>query len=111
MADKNGHDLLTKLSDKGEEALGKLADAPGGARVAEAIRTLRDQVDTLQKRARGVDGLEAKIAQLEKRVAELEGTKPAKPKPKPAAKRVAPKPTTAKRAPAPKPPAPKPPAA
>lgn len=111
MADRNGQDLLHKLSDKGEEALGKIADVPGGQRVAEAIRALRDQVDTLQKRARGVDGLEAKVAQLEKRVAELEGTKPAKPKP--AAKRAAPKPkaTPAKRAPAPKPPAPTPPAA
>jgi hypothetical protein len=109
MADRSGQDLLTKLSDRGEEALGKIAEVPGGARVAEAIRTLRDQVDTLQKRARGVDGLEAKITQLERRVAHLEGTKPAKPKP--TAKRAAPKRAPAKRAPAPKPPASTPPAA
>jgi hypothetical protein len=106
MADRDGQDLFAKLADRGEEALNKLGDAPGGTRVAEAIRGVRDLVDEVQKRARGIDRLEQKVAALEKRVAELEGPKAAKPKAaKPAPKRAAPKRTSQKRPPAAKPPA------
>ena len=62
---------------------------PGGTRVAEAIRGLRAGLDDLQKKMRGVEALEKKVAVLEKKVAQLEGK--AKPTAKPTAKRAAPK--------------------
>jgi hypothetical protein len=101
MVQRGGQDLLSKLADRGEEAITRLADAPGGGRLAEAAKTMRDRADELQRRLRGIDALEKRVAELEKRVNELQGKKPAvakapaprkrasssasKPKPKPKA--------------------------
>jgi TolA-binding protein len=108
MAENGGQDLLAKLAERGEEALGRLSDAPGGARITEAIRGLRERMDEMQRHASGVDALEKRVEELEKRLARLEG-KPAgaatgAPKPAAAAK---PKPKAKPRSAAPKP-APKP---
>jgi hypothetical protein len=104
MADRDGQDLLHKLSQRGEEALGKLADAPGGARIVETIKTMRERMDDLQKRMLGVDALEKRVVQLERRLAALEGkpklAKPPAAKPKAAAK------PRARRTTTPKPPGP-----
>jgi hypothetical protein len=96
--ERGGQDFLSKLADRGEEAISRLADAPGGGRFADAAKAMRDRVDELQKRLRGLDALEKRVAELEKRVNELQGKKPsvakapaprkkpaAKPKPKPKA--------------------------
>jgi len=104
MTENGGQDLLAKLTERGEEALGRLSDAPGGARITEAIRGLRERMDEMQRHASGVDALEKRVVELEKRLARLEGKpaggapaapKPAaapKPKPKAKAKPAAPKP-------------------
>jgi uncharacterized protein YoxC len=116
MAETNGQDFIHKLTERGEEvlqALNKLAEAPpGGAKVTETIRGLRTRMDDVQKKVRGIDALEKKVAKLEKRVATLEGKAPkAAARPRTTArktttaKRAAPKRTTAK------PPAAPPPAA
>jgi polyhydroxyalkanoate synthesis regulator phasin len=65
-------DLLSKLADAGEEAIGRLADAPGADRLAGAVTSMRDRIDDLQKRVRGIEALEARISELERRVVALE---------------------------------------
>ena len=91
MVGTNQKDLLTRLADAGEEALQKVAELPGANRVLDATNTLRARIDELQKRLRGLEGLEARVAKLEQRIAGLEKPKrPAAKKPaakKPAAKK------------------------
>ena len=72
-------DLLSRLADAGEEAIQRLAKAPGGENVVKAVNASRDRVDELQKRVRGIEGLEKRVAALEKRIDAL--TKQAGPKP------------------------------
>ena len=66
-------DTIARLADRGEEAIRKLADLPGGQRALKAFNDLRDRVDDLSRRMRGVDELEARIEALERRVDALEG--------------------------------------
>ena len=61
-------DLLSRLADAGEEAIQRLAKAPGGENVLKAVNASRDRIDELQKRVRGIEGLEKRVAALEKRV-------------------------------------------
>ncbi len=91
MAGSNQKDLLTRLADAGEEALQKVAELPGATRVLDATNTLRARIDEIQKRLRGLEGLEARVAMLEQRIAGLE-----KPK-RPAAKKPAAKKRAAKK--------------
>jgi uncharacterized protein involved in exopolysaccharide biosynthesis len=89
MARKPAPDLLGKLVDKGEEALQRVNAAPAAHRLLETVTTLRGRVDDVQKRLRGLDALEKRVAALEKKVETL-AKKPAparKPAAKPAAKK------------------------
>ncbi|TML73996.1 MAG: hypothetical protein E6G11_02000 [Actinobacteria bacterium] len=63
--------LVTKLTDAGEDALQRLAELPGGQRAFGAFNELRNRVDELSKKVRGIDELERRIKKLEKQVAEL----------------------------------------
>jgi polyhydroxyalkanoate synthesis regulator phasin len=72
-------DLLSRLADAGEEAIQRLAKAPGGENVVKAVNASRDRIDELQKRVRGIEGLEKRVAALEKKVDAL--SKPSRPKP------------------------------
>jgi hypothetical protein len=65
-------DLLSRLADAGEDALGKLAEMPGGHRAIEALNQLKNRVDDLQRRLRALDPLERRVAELEKRLEALE---------------------------------------
>jgi uncharacterized protein involved in exopolysaccharide biosynthesis len=69
-------DLLGRLADLSEEAVQRLAEAPGADRVLQALKGLGDRVDDLQRRTRGFEELEKRLTTLEKRVDGL-----AKPKP------------------------------
>ena len=71
MAVREPKDLLTMLADRGEEAIQRLADAPGADRLLSAAQALRDRMDEMQKRVRGIDALEKRVAELEKRVETL----------------------------------------
>jgi hypothetical protein len=71
-------DLLSRLADAGEEAIQRIAKAPGGENVLKALNTSRDRIDELQKRVRGIEGLEKRVAALEKRVDAL--TKASRPR-------------------------------
>jgi hypothetical protein len=68
-------DVITRLAETGEEALNRLTELPGGARVVEAATSVRKQVDDLTKRIRSLDPLERRVAELERRLDEL--SKPA----------------------------------
>ena len=76
-------DVITRLADRGEEAIQRLADLPGGKRALQAFNDLRTRVDELSKKVRGIDALEARVAKLEKELAALKRASKPKPKPKP----------------------------
>lgn len=80
MADGN-KDLVARLTDLSEGAIQRLSEAPGADRALQALKGLGDKVDELQRRTRGFEQLEKRLAALEKRVDSL-----AKPKRKPARK-------------------------
>ena len=67
----NDKDFVTRLADKGEEALHRLAELPGGQKAMTAVNDLRTRVDELAKKVRGLDTLEARVVKLEKEVAAL----------------------------------------
>ena len=64
-------DILSRVQDLGEEALQRLADVPGGARLVEMANQSKTRLDDLQKRVRGLEGLEQRVAKLEQQVAAL----------------------------------------
>jgi uncharacterized protein YceH (UPF0502 family) len=64
-------DFVARLADAGEEALQRLAELPGGQRAVGAFNELRSGMDELSKKVRGIDALEARVAKLEKEIAEL----------------------------------------
>lgn len=65
--------LVNRLADVGEEAIQRIGGAPGADRLVGAVNTLRDRMDEVQKRLRGLDALEKQIKSLERRVDKLEG--------------------------------------
>ena len=64
-------DFVSRLTEAGEEALQRIADLPGGKRTLGAFNDLRSRVDDMAKKVRGIDALEARVAKLEKQVADL----------------------------------------
>jgi ubiquinone biosynthesis protein UbiJ len=76
-ADKAERDVLARLADRGEDAIHRLADLPGGTRAMKAWNEMRERVDDLSRKVRGIDKLEARVAKLEKEVATLKRPKPA----------------------------------
>ena len=87
MANAKKNDLLTRLVDAGEDAIQRLAEVPGGDRIAGTLNSMRDRVDELQRRVRGLEDLDRRMAALEKKVDKLSrgasAPKRKKPKPKP----------------------------
>jgi ubiquinone biosynthesis protein UbiJ len=71
MAQRGQKDLLARLADAGEEALSRLASSPGLERVTGVISNLKDQVDALASRVRGLESLEKRVAELERKVERL----------------------------------------
>jgi polyhydroxyalkanoate synthesis regulator phasin len=63
---------LDRLTSLGEEVIGKASQHPNLARVVGAATQLRDRVDDLSKRVRGLEGMEKRIAELEGRLKKLE---------------------------------------
>jgi hypothetical protein len=68
--------IVSKLADVGEEAIQRFGSAPGADRVLGPLNSLRDRVDDMQKRLRGLDALEKRMKTLEHRVDKLEGKAP-----------------------------------
>jgi hypothetical protein len=69
--DNSTQDVIGRLAGRGEDALQRLADLPGGAKALKAFNELRQRVDDLSRRMRGVDALEQRVAKLEKELAAL----------------------------------------
>ena len=61
-------DLISRLADASENAMKTLGDAPGADRFLGAANALRDRLDDLQRRVRGLEGLEQRLADLERKV-------------------------------------------
>jgi phage shock protein A len=79
--------ILTRLADAGEDAIARLGDAPGADRMLGAVNTMRDRTDELQRRLRGVDELEKRVAELERRLDALAPKRTTAAARKPAAKK------------------------
>ena len=62
-------DILARVSDLGAEALNKLSDIPGGSRVVELANESKTRLDEMQKKLRGLDALEKRVAKLERELA------------------------------------------
>jgi polyhydroxyalkanoate synthesis regulator phasin len=85
---KKDKDVIARLANRGEDVINKLAELPGGAKALKAFNELRDRVDELGRKVRGIEALEARIATLERQVAALKpaarAPRAAAAKPKPA---------------------------
>ena len=64
-------DLLGRLADLSEEAITRLGEVPGADRALSAINALRERTDELQRRVRGLEALEQRLADLERKVDKL----------------------------------------
>jgi len=71
MAGTRRNDLLGRLADLSEETIQRLGDVPGADRVLGALNALRDRTDELQKRVRGLESLEQRLAAVERKVDRL----------------------------------------
>jgi hypothetical protein len=71
MATARRSDLLGRLADLSEEAIQRLTEVPGADRAVGALNALRERTDELQRRVRGLEGMEQRIAALERKVDKL----------------------------------------
>jgi BMFP domain-containing protein YqiC len=69
MAKTQQKDILAQVRDLGSEALHKLADVPGGSKLMEMANETRSRLDEIQKKLRGLDELEQRVAKLERQLA------------------------------------------
>jgi hypothetical protein len=73
MAEPKQRNIVERLADAGEEAIQRIGSAPGADKLLGAVNTMRDRVDDLQKRMRGVEQLEKRLGAVERRLDKLEG--------------------------------------
>ena len=64
---------IDRLTSLGEEMIDKASQYPTANRVLQGAMQMKERVDDLSKRVRGLEAMEKQIAELEKRVAKLEG--------------------------------------
>lgn len=64
-------DIVSKLADRGEEALQKIAGSPAAQKLLDALNGVKVRLDDLQRRVSGVEALEKRVAELEKSVKAL----------------------------------------
>lgn len=64
-------DVVRRFAERGEDALQRLADLPGGSRALRAVAELGRRVDEIARKARGIDALEQRVEALERELAEL----------------------------------------
>ena len=73
MARRPQRNLIDRLADAGEEAIQRLGSAPGGDRLLGAVNSMRDRVDEMQRRMRGLEDVEKRLRAVERRLDKLEG--------------------------------------
>ncbi|MDX6397955.1 MAG: hypothetical protein QOJ43_1363 [Gaiellaceae bacterium] len=69
MAKTQQKDIFAQVRDLGSEALHRLADVPGGSKLLEMANETRSRLDEMQKKLRGLDELEKRVAKLERQLA------------------------------------------
>ena len=74
MAKTQQKDILSRMQDLGNEALQKLADVPGGSKLVDMANETRTRLDEMQKKLRGLDELEKRVAKLERELAKQPAT-------------------------------------
>jgi TolA-binding protein len=74
---------IDRLTSLGEDVIGKASQYPTANRVLQGAMQMKERVDDLSKRVRGLEAMEKQIAELEKRIAKLEGTAKRAAAPKP----------------------------
>lgn len=77
---ETGQNLLGKLADAGEDAIAKVGEMPGLARVTQSVGAMRERLDDVQKRVRGLDEIERRLSALEQKVDELATAKATRPR-------------------------------
>ena len=77
MATARRSDLLGRLADLSEDAIQRLTEVPGADRAVGALNALRERTDELQRRVRGLEGMEQRLAALERKVDKLSKAAPA----------------------------------
>jgi hypothetical protein len=75
---KKQKDLLTRLSEAGEYALNRVAGSQSATRFIESVGGMRERLDDVQKKLRGLEALEKRVAKLEKQVTDLSKPKRAR---------------------------------
>jgi uncharacterized small protein (DUF1192 family) len=70
-------DAISRLAERGQQTVARLAELPGGTKALNAFNDLRNRVDELGKKVRGIDELEKRVAALEDEVAALKSKKKA----------------------------------
>jgi len=73
VAQSKQRNIVERLADVGEEAIQRIGTAPGADRLLGAVNSMRDRLDDLQKRVRGLEDLDKRLAAVERRVDKLEG--------------------------------------
>ena len=80
MSGKNGASMnrnpLAQLQSLGEDVLEKASQNPRTARLVQGANQAKNRVDDLTKRVRGLEAMEKRLAELERRVKKLETKKP-----------------------------------
>ena len=62
-------DILARMADLGAEALQRLGEVPGGSKLMDMANETRTRLDEMQKKLRGLDELEKRVAKLERELA------------------------------------------
>ncbi len=75
MAQRRQKDILNRLADVGEEAFTRVAGSPATSRLLETVGGMRERLDEVQKKVRGIDALERRVEKLEKRLDDLDKPK------------------------------------
>jgi tetrahydromethanopterin S-methyltransferase subunit G len=68
--------IVEQLADVGEEAIQRIGTALGGDRLLGGVNSMRDRLDDLQKRVRGLEEHDKRLAAMERRLDKLEGKAP-----------------------------------
>ena len=72
MAAPKEKNIVERLATAGEDAIQRLGSAWGADKILGAVGSMRERVDDLSKRVRGLEALEKRVVALERRVNKLE---------------------------------------
>jgi hypothetical protein len=59
------NDILDRVTQLGQDAIGRLSEVPGGSRIVEMMNESKSRLDEMQKKLRGLDELEKRVEKLE----------------------------------------------